>query len=134
MRGLQTLQIYAAGLLLMIAGSAYGQAGCSTPPCIPSSGRSGATANRPQQPSMPSLTDPDHTPLDQQLEQDQAKIRNLERQKQLISDTQKLLALANQLKVAVDKSSKDTLSVDVIKKADEIEKLAHQVKQKMKGT
>ena len=83
---------------------------------------------------MPSLTDPDHTPLDQQLEQDQAKIRNLERQKQLISDTQKLLALANQLKVAVDKSSKDTLSVDVIKKADEIEKLAHQVKQKMKGT
>ena len=83
---------------------------------------------------MPSLTDSDHTPLDQQLEQDQAKMRNLERQKQLISDTQKLLALANQLKVEVDKSSKDTLSVDVIKKADEIEKLAHQVKEKMKGT
>lgn len=83
---------------------------------------------------MPSLTDSDHTPLDQQLEQGQAKMRNLERQKQLISDTQKLLALANQLKVEVDKSSKDTLSVDVIKKADEIEKLAHQVKEKMKGT
>ena len=133
MRWLQTLHICAAGLLLMIADSAYGQTGCSTPPCIPSSGRPGTTANRPQQPSMPSLTDPDNTPLDRQLEQDQARMRNLERQRQLVSDTQKLLALANQLKVDVDKSSKDTLSVDVIKKADEIEKLAHQVKEKMKG-
>ena len=69
-----------------------------------------------------------------QMEQDQAKLRNVDRQKQLVSDTDKLLALANELKVDVDKSNKDTLSLDVIRKADEIEKLAHSVKEKMKGS
>ncbi len=61
-------------------------------------------------------------------------MRNLDRQKQLVLDTQKLLALANQLKSDVDKSNKDTLSLDVIRKAEEIEKLAHSVKEKMKGS
>jgi len=50
-----------------------------------------------------------------------------------VEDTEKLLALATDLKTQVDKSTKDTLSVDVIKKADEIEKLAHSVKERMKG-
>jgi len=68
------------------------------------------------------------------MEQDQAKMRNMERQKKLVDDTEKLLALATELKTDVDKSNKDTLSLDVIRKADEIEKLAHSVKEKMKGT
>jgi nitric oxide reductase activation protein len=68
------------------------------------------------------------------MEQNQAKMRNMDRQKQLVQDTQKLLALANELKTDVDKSNKDTLSMDVIRKADEIEKLAHTVKEKMKGS
>jgi hypothetical protein len=33
----------------------------------------------------------------------------------------------------VDKSSEDTLSLEVVKKAEEIEKLARSVKEKMKG-
>jgi len=33
----------------------------------------------------------------------------------------------------VDKANENTLSVDVIRKAEEIEKLAHSVKEKMKG-
>ena len=65
---------------------------------------------------------------------DQEKARNDDRQKRLVADTQKLLALATELKADVDKTNKDTLSVDVVKKADEIEKLAHSVKEKMKGT
>jgi nitric oxide reductase activation protein len=69
-----------------------------------------------------------------QMADDQAKMRNVDRQKQLVLDTQKLLALANELKSDVDKSNKDTMSLDVIRKADEIEKLAHSVKEKMKGT
>jgi len=73
-------------------------------------------------------------PLNPQLEQEQARLRNTDRQKQLVTDTQKLLALANQLKTDVDKSNKDMLSIDVIKKAEEIEKLAHAVKEKMKGS
>ena len=66
-------------------------------------------------------------------EQKQAEMRNVDRQKRLVADTDKLLELATDLKEQVDKSTKDTLSVDVIKKADEIEKLAHSVKERMKG-
>ena len=58
---------------------------------------------------------------------------NTARQKQIVADTEKLLALAQQLKADVDKSTKDTLSLDVIKKSDEIERLAHTVKEKMKN-
>jgi hypothetical protein len=68
------------------------------------------------------------------IEEQQARMRNADRQKQLVDDTQRLLALANELKADVDKSTKDTLSLDVIRKADEIEKLAHNVKDKMKGS
>ena len=57
---------------------------------------------------------------------------NAERRKQIADDSAKLLKLATDLKAEVDKTSKDTLSVNVIRKADEIEKLAHSVKEKMK--
>jgi hypothetical protein len=83
----------------------------------------------------PIIPQPDsNTPLNPSLEQEQSRMRNTDRQKQLVSDTQKLLALANELKSDVDKSNKDMLSIDVIKKAEEIEKLAHSVKEKMKGS
>ena len=81
------------------------------------------------------MTQPDpNAPLNPQLEQEQSKLRNTDRQRQLVSDTQKLLALATELKTDVDKSNKDMLSIEVIKKAEEIEKLAHSVKEKMKGS
>lgn len=53
-------------------------------------------------------------------------------QKQLADDTAKLLALANELKAELDKSNKDTLSLGVIKKAEQVEKLAHKVRDEMK--
>jgi hypothetical protein len=84
-------------------------------------------------PSVPPIGPPDMSPSPQ-MEQDQAKMRNADRQKQLVTDTEKLLALATELKTDVDKSNKDMLSLDVIRKAEEIEKLAHMVKEKMKGT
>jgi len=49
------------------------------------------------------------------------------------SDTDKLLKLSVELKSVVDKSDENVLSLDVIKKAEEIEKLARSVKDKMKG-
>ncbi len=67
------------------------------------------------------------------MEDAQAKSRNVERQKKLQADTEKLLSLATELKEQVDKTDKNILSVDVIKKADEIEKLAKSVKDRMKG-
>jgi hypothetical protein len=72
-------------------------------------------------------------PMESHRAEQQEKLRNSDRQKRLVADTDKLLALATDLKAQVDKSNKDTLSVDVIKKAEEIEKLAHSVKERMKG-
>lgn len=69
----------------------------------------------------------------QQMEEQQIKARNTERQKQLVADTQKLVALANELETDVSKSTKDTLSLDVVRKADEIEKLAKTVRDRMKN-
>jgi hypothetical protein len=83
-------------------------------------------------PSLPPIA-PDLEPPSQDMQANQERMRNRDRQKQLVMDTQKLLTLANELKVDVDKSTKDTMSLDVIRKADEIEKLAHTVKEKMKG-
>jgi nitric oxide reductase activation protein len=67
------------------------------------------------------------------MQEQQERSRDSDRQKRLVADTDKLLTLATQLKQDVDKSNKDVLSVDVVKKADEIEKLAHSVKERMKG-
>lgn len=58
---------------------------------------------------------------------------NLQRQEDIKKDTEKLLELATELKQAVDKSNENTLSLDVVKKAEQIEKLAKAVKEKMKG-
>ena len=61
------------------------------------------------------------------------KEANKQRQAELKRDTDKLLKLSTELKAYVDKSNENILSLDVIKKADEIEKLAHSVKTKMRG-
>jgi hypothetical protein len=57
---------------------------------------------------------------------------NVQRQKQLKEDTAKLLQLATELKDAVDKTNEHVLSLDVVKKADEIERLAKHVKTSMR--
>ncbi len=73
------------------------------------------------------------SPLDGPRAEQQEKARSTDRQKRLVADTDKLLALATDLKQQVDKTNPNILSVDVIKKAEEIEKLAHSVKERMKG-
>ena len=62
-----------------------------------------------------------------------AKKAAKERVVALKHDTDKLLKLSVELKEFVDRSDENVLSLDVIKKAEEIEKLAHSVKDKMKG-
>jgi hypothetical protein len=72
-------------------------------------------------------------PMQRQRQEKLEKARNVDRQKQLEKDTDKLLSLAKELKEDVGKSNADTLSVDVVKKAAEIEKLAKSVKDRMRG-
>lgn len=79
--------------------------------------------------------DPSPGPSPEIIER-QEKTRNNERQKKLVADTDKLLTLATELKSQVektDKVDKGAPPVDVVKKAEEIEKLAKSVRDRMKG-
>jgi hypothetical protein len=93
-------------------------------------------AQNPKFPPMPEPQTQPTSPEDQaksKLERDMAKKANQERQEALKRDTEKLLKLATELKNYVDKTNENVLSFDVVKKAEEIEKLAHSVKEKMKA-
>jgi len=76
---------------------------------------------------------PDEDETHARIRQDMEKKAAKERVAALKHDTEKLLKLSVELKESVDKSDENVLSVEVIKKAEEIEKLAHSVKDKMKG-
>jgi len=83
------------------------------------------------------LPRPDQNPVPEEpsprAQQEMAKKANQQRQAELKRDTEKLFQLATELKQYVDKTNEDVLSLDVLKKAEEIEKLAHNVKERMKG-
>ena len=73
--------------------------------------------------------------MQQQKSRNQSyEVANAARKKQIGDDATRILQLATELKAEVDKTSKETLSLNVIRKADTIEKLAHGVKEKMKLT
>jgi hypothetical protein len=66
------------------------------------------------------------------MEREREKQVNKDRLVKIKRDSDKLLALATELKDYVEKANEHVLSVEVIRKAEEIEKLAHSVKEKMK--
>ncbi len=76
--------------------------------------------------------EPDN-PWSQQQKRDMLKKQNEARQQEIKKDTDQLLELATELKQYVDKTNENIISLDVIKKAEQIEKLAKTVKDKMKG-
>ncbi len=82
--------------------------------------------------TVPSTNDPIPS-VPPRAQREMEKKANVQRQAELKRDTEKLLRLSTELKDYVDKSNENVLSVDVIRKAEEIEKLAHNVKAKMKG-
>lgn len=69
---------------------------------------------------------------EQQTKQQNYEAVNAERRKQLAEDSARLLKLATDLKAEVDKTNKDVLSLNVVRKANEIERLARNMKEKMK--
>jgi hypothetical protein len=52
---------------------------------------------------------------------------------ELLADTEKLYQLTQELKAEVAKSNKDTLSVSVVKKAQEVERLAKSIKERSRA-
>ena len=66
------------------------------------------------------------------IQRQQAIAANAQRQIEIRRDTDKMLQLTADLKDYLQKSAHGVISVDAIKKAEQIEKLAHSVKSKMK--
>ena len=71
-------------------------------------------------------------PAQKEMQERMLREANKKRQQDIREDTDKLFQLATELKAAVDKSNENLLSLDVVRKADEVEKLAKKVKDKMK--
>jgi hypothetical protein len=93
-----------------------------------------------QQPPLPPPLQTPETPgrenepnVPPEMQKEMEKKANEQRHAELKRDTDRLLKLSTELKDYVDKTNQNVLSLDVIKKADEIEKLAHSVKTKMRG-
>jgi hypothetical protein len=73
------------------------------------------------------------TEAEARMERERDKRINQMRHESLKEDTDKLLELATELKKHVDNSNENLLSMEVVRKAEEIERLAKKVKDKMKG-
>jgi hypothetical protein len=86
------------------------------PPVLPGTGRSG---------------EDEDNPMARQMAEQQSKRRNNLRQKQIVDDTAKLLHLAQQLKDEVS-NGKAAGDASFTKKAEEIERLAKSVKDRMR--
>jgi len=113
---MRMLTMAIVGVALVTAGSVRVSGGQMPPQSLPWSNQ------------MPGMSQPDIV-----RHMEQQRMRITERQKRLVADTEKLVALTTALKEQVDESNKDILSIDMIKKAEEIEKLAHSVKERIKG-
>ena len=95
-----------------------------------------APFSSPQAPTLPSIAPSRRDPnpdIPNRAQKEMEKKANEQRQAELKRDTDKLLQLSTELKQYVDKSNENVLSVEVLRKAEEIEKLAHSVKTKMRG-
>ena len=62
------------------------------------------------------------------------ELMNVQRQKDMTSDTAKLIELAHQLKIQTDKGTPNAPSMLEIRKAEMIEKLAHSIQGKMRAS
>lgn len=71
-------------------------------------------------------------PAQKEMQDRMAREANKKRQQDIRDETNKLFQLATELKAAVDKTNENLLSLDVVRKAEEVEKLAKKVKEKMK--
>ena len=72
--------------------------------------------------------------IDEKAPQQTGDVAGARHSRQIADDSAKLLKLATDLKTEVDKTNRNTLSLRVIRTADELEHLAHNVHEKAKLT
>ena len=122
-----------SGLMLAVGSGLTRNAGVAQTqrapdPIMPPSAQSGVLPS--EDPGMPILLD---GPIRARINEDRINALNEARHKRLEDDAEKLMELSSALKSDVDKTNKDELSVEVMRKAAEIEKLAHDVQNRMKN-
>ncbi len=114
----------------VLAAVVIGMALTFSPACLAQAGIGrgvpdlGPIGQRPQNPPNPMVVE---------MEKRQERELNRKRYADLKRETDRLLQLATELKVQVDKAGEHTLSLEVIRKTDEIEKLARSVRARMKA-
>ena len=119
---MRVLTIFVLFLCLLEAGAIRAQTRSSSPALPPL-----------QEQSVPEIGGEEQDRSAVSMQKRQQLERNKQRYQEIKRDADKLLQLATGLKLSVDKSDENQLSLDVIKKAGEIEKLAKAVKEKMKA-
>jgi hypothetical protein len=119
-----------AGIVLLTGAARPGQQPSATPdkPSVTSdAGQPSDETNQEPSDATDKVKPPEQQPVKQA-----AETPGSEHKRQISDESARLLTLAMALKAEVDKTNKDTLSLSVIRKADEIEKLARSVRDKLK--
>jgi hypothetical protein len=112
-----TRRVFLAALLLAATGGLVGSRAAGQDPTIPQDRREGPGV-------------PHEAPMNPEA---QKKILD-DNEKDIKKKIERLYALATELKAEVDKTdSSKVLNLTVVKKAEEIEKLAHDIKSRSKG-
>jgi len=115
-----------AGVLFMLTVGIPAQAQSSNPTAVPQQDSTTTAAPPARKPAAPE-SKPGDSAAQKPMSPQEA------RQAQIVADTDKLYQLAQELQVEVAKSGKNTLSLAVVKKAAEVEKLAKSLKERMKS-
>jgi hypothetical protein len=127
--------LLAAGVTLLLGGAAVLRPASAAPVAVEPAARKASLLQYAQNwralgalPQGQSSQDP----FQKEMQDRMFKEANKKRQQDIKNDTDKLFELATELKAAVDKTNENMLSLDVIKKAEQVEKLAKKVKENMK--
>jgi hypothetical protein len=118
--GISLCGLFVAGFLLLIRLSGQQQPTISNQPTIPN------LSNKPNRNPFENMPDADPGMADRQM-----RALNVMRQKSMVSDTEKLLKLAQELNKDIEASNMTALTPVELRKLSDIEKLARNVKQKM---
>jgi hypothetical protein len=123
---LRVVIVVAIGTLAMPANLGMAQLGAPVSTQLPQVGGPIGNEDRRFPDEQPSAT--------REIQERQMKRLRQEHQQELIDDTARLVKLATSLKAAVDKGTQPTtLSTDVLKQTDEINKLAKRVSERIKS-
>lgn len=118
----------AASALILLLALVCVQAGRSQSGSGMGSGQNPSHIPMAPRPEMGTVTTDDY---DSTLMQRRLRVLNMERQKELVADTNKLLKLARELNVEVASQKSEALTPEQLHKIAEIEKLARNVKERM---